>query len=852
MPKYVCILLLGLISLSGLAQNPCNPNDSVPFKTDSTHLLIWNGEKYVPFFIKGINLGAAVPGKFPGEMDVSRAQYIRWLGKIKEAGFNAIRLYTLHFPHFYEVLDSMNQADPRHPVFIFQGIWMEEEIPNYAHDFFQLNTSFNKEIEDNVNCVHGNNNIPQRLGKAYGNYHTDVSKWVMGYIIGREVMPEEILTTNQNHPTATSHNGIYVSISNASPAEAWITARIDHLLYHEKANYQTQRPISFSSWPTLDPLHHPQEENRTEDTASISLINLDISKAPAGYFASFHAYPYYPDFVSKDPKYQTFSDHEGPNSYLGYLTELKNYYKRFPLLIGEYGVPSSWGAAHYAQSGMHHGNFDEREQGENCLRILHNIEESGCAGGIQFAWIDEWFKRTWITDPIDYLADRRILWHNITAAEQNFGLIGFRKNQPLQNWQSFSPGSPVLSIKAAADYSFFNMRFDLKNPLTLPDTLWVSLDTYAATLGESILPNGASVSNRAEFALRITNYSAELYVTGAYDLFNIWHRTADPSQLFHSVPSNGGPWNIVRWRNNSTYSDVQYIGNLKVNKGGLPASSKDAVTIYDDHIDIRLPWSLLQFVDPSTMRVFNDYRSTPAPEDSTSDGIAVSVFHNNEVMTPATRFTWPYWNTALDVEDYEKTSYQLMKLRLPEFNSKGIARCDYYEATSPYTLQVPATNGLLENDFDLDGNPLQAVIMSAPAHGQVNLSLNGSFTYSPAAGYSGPDYFTYSVYDGLSLSEPVKVNLLVKFATGIPDAIINQKRVQVSAYPNPASQTLHIKATGTIEEVSLFNMSGMQLLQVKGENSHLKMDISELAAGVYYIKTTVGQQAILQKISILH
>lgn len=40
---------------------------------------------------------------------------------------------------------------------------------------------------------------------------------------------------------------------------------------------------------------------------------------------------------------------------------------------------------------------------------------------MQFAWIDEWFKRTWITDPIDYLGERRPLWHNATAAEQNFG-----------------------------------------------------------------------------------------------------------------------------------------------------------------------------------------------------------------------------------------------------------------------------------------------------------------------------------------------------------------------------------------------------------------------------------------------
>jgi hypothetical protein len=42
------------------------------------------------------------------------------------------------------------------------------------------------------------------------------------------------------------------------------------------------------------------------------------------------------------------------------------------LLIAEYGVPSSWGIAHYTSSGMNHGGFDELQQGEIDLRLLRN------------------------------------------------------------------------------------------------------------------------------------------------------------------------------------------------------------------------------------------------------------------------------------------------------------------------------------------------------------------------------------------------------------------------------------------------------------------------------------------------
>ena len=75
------------------------------------------------------------------------------------------------------------------------------------------------------------------------------------------------------------------------------------------------------------------------------------------------------------------------------------------------------------------GEVQKLNKGLNFLRLLDNIEEAGCAGGIQFSLLDEWFKRTWITDPFDFNPEARILWHNITAAEQNFGLIAFRPSE---------------------------------------------------------------------------------------------------------------------------------------------------------------------------------------------------------------------------------------------------------------------------------------------------------------------------------------------------------------------------------------------------------------------------------------
>ncbi len=102
---------------------------------------------------------------------------------------------------------------------------------------------------------------------------------------------------------------------------------------------------------------------------------------------------------------------------MGYLNALKQHYNKVPLIIAEFGASSAWGVAHYAQNGIHHGGADEQEQGRHNIRLLRNILTAGCGGGIQFALMDEWFKRTWITDPLDNDVERRVLWHNVTAAE---------------------------------------------------------------------------------------------------------------------------------------------------------------------------------------------------------------------------------------------------------------------------------------------------------------------------------------------------------------------------------------------------------------------------------------------------
>ena len=631
-----------------------------PFIAEGKYLKILKNGEYEPIFLKGVNLGVAVPGTQPGELAATREQYANWLQEIANAKLNYLRTYTLHYPRFYEEFARYNQANPDNPIYLIQGVWLDEE---YENDLIVSQTiKFDEDIEEVVDCLHGKKVIDHRYGRAYGTYETDVSPWLFGYIIGREIHPSEVMLLEVNYPDTSSYTGTSISIENAHPIDVWITGRLDHLVTYQRNIYQTERPVSVSSWPTLDPITHPTEdpERTEEDIVIMDMSMINCHNAPAGFFMSYHAYPYYPDFISEDPGYQSYSDSIGPNSYLGYLNDLNNYYVNIPLLIAEFGIPSSWGNAHFAFSGMHHGGFSEFEQGEKNVRLLNNIYNAGCAGGLLFSWIDEWFKNSWITEPFGSDASRRYFWHNVTSPEQNYGMIGFKEPDPDFSLWSESKGiGNIQSVKGDMDNAYFYAKIELDQPLLGNDTVWVAFDTYRSDLGESLLLNQQSIQNRAEFLLAVNNSDVSpMFVTQAYDLFGIWHYTSSAYQLYHSITSDNALWNPIRWKTNFYEWSYQEIGLLRTITEGGTTSSLDGVRIQNNVITLRIPWSLLQFTDPSMKKVMDDDKSTWEREEAISDGISLSVSYKSDLLETE-RFTWDNWNLLNNLNDYKKMSYDV-------------------------------------------------------------------------------------------------------------------------------------------------------------------------------------------------
>ncbi|WP_291298334.1 Ig-like domain-containing protein [Elioraea sp.] len=90
-----------------------------------------------------------------------------------------------------------------------------------------------------------------------------------------------------------------------------------------------------------------------------------------------------------------------------------------------------------------------------------------------------------------------------------------------------------------------------------------------------------------------------------------------------------------------------------------------------------------------------------------------------------------------------------------------------YVVQQGQVLTVSGT-GVLGNDSDPDGDALTAALVAGPNNGTLALAANGSFVYTPNAGYFGPDQFTYRANDGEFDSNVATVTITVQGTNTAP------------------------------------------------------------------------------------
>ena len=140
-------------------------------------------------------------------------------------------------------------------------------------------------------------------------------------------------------------------------------------------------------------------------------------------------------------------------------------------------------------------------------------------------------------------------------------------------------------------------------------------------------------------------------------------------------------------------------------------------------------------------------------------------------------------------------------------------------------VNTPVTSYLLSNDGDLNGDSItiNTTPIVAPANGSVVINPDGTFTYTPDNGYTGPDQFVYEICDDANPAlcaqatvyltvfpvnqAPVAVNDINNTLMGTPvtgnvltndtDADGNTLTVNTTPLTNPTNGTVVLNPNGT-------------------------------------------------------
>ena len=642
--------------------------------TDERSIYMDRGSGPQVFTIKGVNLGVGIPGQWATDYAIDKETYLRWFGMMQEMGANTVRVYiTLHddfYRAFYEY-NTAREAAGEEPLWLIHGVWVNDYVQNSHRDAYDKDfvNAFIQDGRTLVDVLHGNKKISLGRGTGSGSYTKDVSRWVIGYILGVEWEDVTVTYTDHKYPDKEPYQGTYLSATeDASAFESMLAQVGDQIIAYESRRYKQQRLVAFSNWPTTDPFLYPEDIT----TFFMKCAQVDVEHIAAedaflsGQFASYHVYPYYPDYLNyilnsaeMDNKpvwdgkavigrvetgagtpintllqQEDFYDEKGGmNTYLAYLRVLRRHHT-MPVVISEFGVSTGRGMAQKDQNtGRNQGHMSEQEQGQALAACWADIMEADCAGGCVFTWQDEWFKRTWNTMHAVNL-QRTPYWSDYQTNEQYFGLLSFDPGREesvcyvdgeLSEWTEedkiFDTGDRALSMKY--DERFVYLLAYQKGFSNGQKKLYIPFDVTPNTGSTYCESNGLRFTQPVDFLLTIDGTdNSRLEVQERYEVLRamFYHEThnddayLDPpdadTPVFKPIDlmlQTATPLLTGNWL---ASAEVYETGRLTYGNANpaSPAYNSLADFIFaGDYVELKLPWQLLNFADPSRMTIHDDY-----------------------------------------------------------------------------------------------------------------------------------------------------------------------------------------------------------------------------------------------------
>lgn len=645
--KLLTLLLVILICISGCKSKNTDfsklytsNNLNLNFKIIDNKLNYYNGENWESFNIKAVNFLDYFPDK---KETLSKDDYISHISKIKSLNTNAIKIDDLFPPTFYQALNEYNMKNDD-KIFLIQGIPMNLETFETNKDPFKLdnNVPYKDKISITISAINGDLTLPTKVvnnKEVGGKYTSNISPYVIAYILGSDWDNEVILHTNEHRTDKEELNTEFVQTISAKPFEVFLADIINHTLEYEAKKYSFIRPISVLSFPEKDNIKHNYNLNPDDDLVSVNTNAIKLKGDETSFFTTYEVFPYEPDFINLDPKYTKYIDHRGnTNNYAGYLHELIESHDD-PIFIGKFGVPSSRGISNISTSNKNKGYLNEVSQGNIISDMYEDIIIQGSIGGAIYSWQNDLNKSTY---NCPYFANNE-KWINTINPDENFGLFEYTTDDifidgNFKDWKSqkIEPiyekekkeESIIEKIYASNDFKniYFGIQFD-KSFNKDENDIMIFLDTLENS-GLNLNPVNENITiDGTDFILHINGQKSKIFVDSKYSVLDKildCENILDEDDNKEDIDSESSNLELgfvpiksliskeyISKNNNINIPQIDFeIGKLINGNTNTESEEFNSIADYyynekDKFLEVRIPYGLINFKDPSKKEILN-------------------------------------------------------------------------------------------------------------------------------------------------------------------------------------------------------------------------------------------------------
>lgn len=612
------------------------------FRIKDKEIYRMTGGEWEEFEIRGVNLESFLPGHFDTDFAVEKEQYLEWFQLICEMGANTIRIPTILNNVFYDALYSFNRErleKMEEPLYLIQALWVTDYAQDSGRDAYsdEFAGQLITDVKNAIDVIHGKKLLVFAKTRGSGWYTRDISEWVLGITLGTTWKGETIAYTNHMRTYAPYEGSYFSASADASQFECMLAETLDELMRYESRKYETQHLVSVINEPTTDPFDY--EHNIKVQMGKYARIDTEhiiaSDQVASGFYVSYKLYDFCPqilEYLTEEENKRLGHlldgiDKEGP--YDGYLELLEAYYS-VPVVIADCGFSTARGIT--KKTGDHYG-MTEKEQGEALVELYTDCREVGFSGMVISSWQDNWSRTDWNVYPmID--KERAPFWHNVQSESQGYGLLAFESQESASkviidgNPTEWKEEETLISnesgkIYCRQDESYLYIMAEWAEEME-HESLYIPIDVTPKSGSTGCVFLSAEFERAADFLLCLNGKTdARLLVQAYYDPWRaVWRQMIEHMDAYSlSVPSPSVDDFIAMrmvLKDDPELSEDWHKKNAEVFDTGLlcygigdPShpqynSRADFYTV-GNCTELRIPWQLLNFSDPSQKTVHDDY-----------------------------------------------------------------------------------------------------------------------------------------------------------------------------------------------------------------------------------------------------